>query len=297
MLLLSAGLLAACAMPAGGAALTVSPPASPTPSPSPAASPSPAPSLTPAPPASPTPPPPSPTPLTCLAAGGTYDHTSLRSDLLKLPMEVQVYLPPCYAEQPDHYYPVLYLIHGQSYTEDQWDRLGVDETLDRLVPAGELPPFIVVMPRDRLWADPTESNFGQVVLGELLPWIDQTYRTIPDREFRAVGGLSRGAAWAIHLGLSHWELFGAIGAHSSPVFYSDTGKLRPWLQAIPAEQMPRIYLDIGDRDYLSESNTWLKGVLDSENTPHEYYLFPGYHEEDYWSAHVEQYLRWYAQEW
>lgn len=212
-------------------------------------------------------------------------------------MEVRVYVPACHKERNDQRFPVLYLIHGQSYTEDQWDRLGADEALDELVSSGEVTPFIIVMPRDRLWVDPVESNFGQVFIEELIPWVDRTYRTIADRQHRAVGGLSRGAAWALHLGLSRWELFGSIGAHSSPIFFSDASKLRRWLREIPKEQLPRIYLDIGDRDYLNESNEWLKKVLDDENVPHEYYLFPGYHEETYWSAHIEQYLVWYAQEW
>ncbi len=129
-----------------------------------------------------------PTRLACWQQGGRIVQDSLRTDLLPLPLEYRVYLPPCYDQQPDERYPVLYLIHGQNYNDDQWDRLGVDETADALIAAGEIPPLIIVMPRDRSWAQPTEDRFGQVLVDELLPFIDETYRTLPDRSHRAIGG-------------------------------------------------------------------------------------------------------------
>lgn len=236
---------------------------------------------------------------TCLEQKGRYEYGSLESELLPLPFEFAVYLPPCYDFDRESSYPVLYLIHGQSYTHDQWDRLGVDEVADNLIARGELEPFMIILPRDRSWTQPTQDMFGDVLVTELLPHIDSVYRTLQERSYRAIGGLSRGAAWAVHLGISHWELFGAIGAHSLPVFWSDAPKIPEWLDAIPIESLPRIYLDIGEKDRpeILESALWFEDLLISKNIPHEWHLNPGYHEEDYWSAHVEQYLRWYAQDW
>jgi len=227
------------------------------------------------------------------------EQSSLSSPLLRLPMEFKVYLPPCYAQQSERRYAVLYLIHGQNYDQEQWDRLGVDETADRLMAAGAIPPFIIVLPRDRSWAQPDEDPFSQVLSQSLISAIDQTYRTLPERRYRAIGGLSRGAGWAIHLGLSRWELFGAIGAHSLPVFWADTAHIRQWLEAIPEDQLPRIYLDIGEKDRPSilKSALWFENLLTQEGIPHEWHLFPGYHEEAYWQAHVEDYLRWYSAGW
>jgi len=262
------------------------------------------PTLTPTPSATPTATPtatatPTITPLPCWRRGGRFDQSSLRSDYLKLPMEYSVYLPPCYDELPARRYPVLYLIHGMNYNNDQWDRLGADETADALVAAGEVEPFIIIMPRDRNWGLPEEDMFGQVLVDELLPLIDQNYRTLPERSYRSIGGLSRGAGWAVHLGLSRWDLFGAIGGHSLPVFWSDTNKIRGWLDAIPDGSMPRIYLDIGakDRQTIMFSALWFENLLTERGVPHEWYLFPGYHEEAYWQAHVDEYLTWYAQDW
>ena len=242
---------------------------------------------------------PTPTRLTCWNMPGRVEQASLSSERLRLPMEYGVYLPLCYDEQPHRRYPVLYLIHGQSYNHDQWDRMGADETMQSLVSAGEISPFILIMPRDRSWAQPAEDLFGAVLVDELLPYIDSHYRTINDRSHRAIGGLSRGAGWAVHLGISRWELFGALGGHSLPVFWSDTSHMRAWLDAIPPGEYPRIYLDIGEKDrpQILASARWFENLLAERDIPHEWYLFPGYHEEAYWEAHLEGYIRWYARDW
>jgi len=253
--------------------------------------------------ATPTVPVPTPTPTidlsACLAAGGRMERHRPRTELLPQALEYRIYLPPCYDQQPDRHYPVLYLIHGQSYTDDQWDRLGADDAADILIGTGEIPPLIIVMPRDRVWKQPSQDNFGRAIIEQLIPFVDEVYRTLPERRFRAIGGLSRGASWAVHLGLSHWELFGAIGAHSLPVFFEDVGRIDRWLNAIPMEQWPRIWLDIGDHDSenLRTSTSWFEERLTEHGIPHEYYVFPGWHDEKYWGSHVELYLRWYAADW
>ena len=265
-----------------------------TSTPAPSFTPSPTPTTTPTPTPSP-----SPTRLSCWDEGGRIEQSDLRSDLLPLPMEYRVYLPPCYDQFPDHSYPVLYLIHGQNFNEDQWDRLGVDEIADKLIDQGEIAPLIIVLPRDRSWSQPTEDMFGQVVAEQLLPRIDQLYRTRAERDYRAIGGLSRGAGWALHLGLSRWESFGAIGLHSLPVFWTDLPDIKTWLDSIPPGAQPRIYMDLGDKDrpQISKSAIWFEELLTEKRIPHEWHLYPGYHEEAYWEDHIEEYLIWYTQSW
>ncbi len=224
---------------------------------------------------------------------------AIPSELVFSPLEFLVYLPPCYAHEPDRHYPVLYLIHGQSFTQDQWDRLGADEVSNALIASGEIAPYVLVMPRVIDWAEPPETKFGQAMIEELIPYIDANYRTLPEREFRAVGGLSRGAAWAIHLGLESWELFGAWGGHSLPIFVSDAPLVRGWVEAIPEESFPRIYIDMADQDLkgIRRSTTWFINLLEEKELPYQFYTFPGIHNEEYWGAHVEEYIRFYTQEW
>ncbi|MCL4257761.1 MAG: hypothetical protein KJZ53_04425 [Anaerolineales bacterium] len=234
----------------------------------------------------------------CLDAGGQVEYHEVESDYLDYGLRFRVYTPPCYDESVESY-PVLYLVHGQTYNDDQWDRLGADEAASRLIAAGELPPFIIVMPYDRSSNQPSQDPFRQALIEELLPWVDANYRTLTARETRAIGGLSRGASWAIHFAFNYPELFSAVGGHSPPVFQEDAPQMRGWLDEMPAEDLPRIWLDIGERDQraILDSAIWFEGLLTQRNIPHEWYLFTGDHSEAYWSSHVEQYLRWYALDW
>ncbi len=223
----------------------------------------------------------------------------LDTPMLPNPLEYRVYLPPCYAQQTAQRYPVLYLFHGQGFTDDQWQRLGAGDVADRLIASGQAAPFIMVMPRDRIWTDPDQDPFDQALTDLLIPTIDSTYRTLADRDHRAVGGMSRGAGWALHLGLTHPETFSSVGMDSLAVFWTDVPSIKKWLDGIPADETPRFYLDIGnnDRPEIMASTRWFEGLLDQRNIPHEWHFFTGYHDEKYWGAHVEQYLRWYTAPW
>jgi enterochelin esterase-like enzyme len=239
---------------------------------------------------------PSPT-SACFELAGRIEADSLPSQHLPETLNFLIYLPPCYDEHVGQHYPVLYLLHGQTYTNDQWVRLGAPATADRLIAAGDAPPFIIVMPYDPSWKQPTEYGFAEALTEELIPYVDAHYRTIASREQRAIGGLSRGAGWAIHLGLTRPDLFGAFGAHSPVVFWTDGPHLGEWLKAIPPDLLPRIYLDIGDNDHELHTALELEDILNQLSIPHEWHLNPGFHEESYWQTHVEEYLRWYVTGW
>jgi S-formylglutathione hydrolase FrmB len=127
--------------------------------------------------------------------------------------------------------------------------------------------------------------------------VDENFRTLPEAQFRAVGGLSRGAGWAIHFGLTRPDLFRTIGAHSPIIFYEDAPDIGKWLNAIPRTDLPRIYLDIGDADPNQESITLFTGLLKDRNIPFELHMNSGLHDEQYWNSQVEAYIRWYAAGW
>jgi len=235
---------------------------------------------------------PSPTPEGCLEQRGQVDRVAFGSEALP---QFLIYLPACYDADPDVRYPVLYLLHGQGFEDDQWGRLGVVAAADDLMGMNEIPPYLIVMPFDKAsWRSVDDDYFGEALVDELIPYVDEKYRTLARRSYRAVGGLSRGAGWAIRYGLTRWELFGAFGGHSAAIFYKDNGKLDDWLAEIPAVYMPEIYLDIGDQDKEHGSVFLFSELLAEEGVPHEWRLFSGNHDEVYWSAHVADYLRWYG---
>ncbi|MBT3392320.1 MAG: hypothetical protein HN413_18130 [Chloroflexi bacterium] len=242
---------------------------------------------------------PTPTPEICSQTTGRVESGELATDLLLEPLKYRVYLPPCYAEYLQRQYPALYWLHGQTYTEDQWLRLGAAETADRLLAEGIIPPVVMIFPAEQdHYTPPTDNTYGEALLNALIPHIEREYRVRSERTYRAIGGLSRGGNWAIYLGISQYEHFGVIGAHSAPGFVNDSEqRLREWLRAIPEAQLPRIYLDTGADDRWRQYTLQLGEILTDENIPHEWHQFQGVHDENYWAAHLETYLRWYAQEW
>jgi enterochelin esterase-like enzyme len=121
-----------------------------------------------------------------------------------------VYTPPAYDKDLKARYPVLILQHGSGEDETGWTRQGKAQfILDNLIAAGKAKPMIVVMERgyaERVAAPPLKlgadtpaievkaafSEFEDLVVHDLIPTIDTSYRTIPDREHRAMAGLSMG---------------------------------------------------------------------------------------------------------
>jgi enterochelin esterase-like enzyme len=235
------------------------------------------------------------TPLACLTSPGRVEEGGL--DSTNPPQEFRIYLPPCYDEKADRRYPVLYLLHGQTYTDDQWIRLGAVKISDELILSGEVIPFMIVFPDDRYWNLPPGSGFGQRLVAELIPYVDSTYRTLPDRTHRSIGGMSRGAGWALRLGLTRWDLFGSIGLHSLAVLQKDASEITDWLEEIPPGSLPRVFMDVGDNDPELTMASQVESRFNDFGLTHEWHLYSGAHTEEYWSAHVEEYIRWYAEGW
>jgi enterochelin esterase-like enzyme len=209
-------------------------------------------------------------------------------------LQARVHLPPCYESSGKTRYPVLYLLHGQGFTSDQWERLGFIESADKRVLAGSQ-PFIIVLPaEENTAANPFESGFGSALSSALVPQVDATYATCPQRTCRAIGGLSRGASWAVTIGLKNWGQFGIIGAHSFPPFFGLDRELPGLLSSIAPGQTPHMYLDIGFDDPYRAPAAAFEAILTRYGIPHEYYLNAGGHDEAYWGKHVPAYVEWYG---
>jgi enterochelin esterase-like enzyme len=236
-----------------------------------------------------------PTPLACLKKRGAVEDGKIEAT--RPAQEFKIYLPPCYDEVTDERYPVLYLLHGQTYIDDQWPRLGAVDQADKLILAGQAPPFIMVFPDDRYWNLPPGPGFGVRFVDLVVPYIDQNYRTLTDRKYRALGGLSRGGGWTIRLGFAHWDMFGTLGLHSPVVFVDDGEFLARWLDTIPKDSFPRLWIDIGAQDAELTNTRFLENLLTQRSLPHEFHFYQGAHTEDYWSAHVDQYIKWYTESW
>ena len=140
-----------------------------------------------------------------------------------------VYTPPDYDKKTRTRYPVLYLQHGAGENERGWVEQGRAQfILDNLIAAGKARPLIAVADTGyaayantnggsgfRRSAGPTGA-FDDVMLTELIPMIDATYRTLDDRAHRAMAGLSMGSGQTLGLTLRHLDKFSWIGAMSGP---------------------------------------------------------------------------------
>ncbi len=248
------------------------------------ATPTPTAPVTPTPAATPTP--------ACAEPAGAVIRDEIDSPATEQIIRLRIYLPPCYAAETWRAYPVLYLLHGLRMNETTWEQLGADETANALITKGEIPPLIMVMPRV-----PDVEQFAEAVALELVPYIDAHYRTLPDREHRAVGGMSRGSGWTVRIGLQYPELFSALGLHSLAIFYADEDKVWRWLNALPDDQLLRIYLDIGNQDPEVEAARWFDQALTARQIDHQFLVNPGAHTAAFWTKHLPEYLRWYAATW
>ncbi|GAB4483569.1 MAG: alpha/beta hydrolase-fold protein [Anaerolineales bacterium] len=232
-------------------------------------------------------------PTGCQQTHGQLDSGVIETSLLDKPMRYQVYLPPCYADSAESY-PALYLLHGQGFDENQWLRLGLAEQMDALLAAGEIPPFVVILPFDYSYKQPAQYHFEQVFIEILMPRLQSEYRLRPGRESSAIGGLSRGGAWAFYLGSRHPDLFAFIGAHSPALFSSDMGAFPLRLRDLPEGQKPSFYIDAGNNDPDLALIQQIIALIDAQGLEYEWHPNLGFHDEKYWRAHLPEYLRWYG---
>jgi enterochelin esterase-like enzyme len=138
---------------------------------------------------------------------------------------VLVYTPPGYDTDRDIRYPVLYLQHGRGENESGWSKQGrLAFIMDNLIADGKARPMLVVMEHGYAHASGEAAGwnfledlsvFSRVMMNDLLPTIDATYRTIPDREHRALAGLSMGGAQALQIGLDYLDAFAYLGGFSA----------------------------------------------------------------------------------
>ena len=128
-----------------------------------------------------------------------------------------VYTPAGYEQNPSARYPVLYLQHGGGEDETGWIYQGfADVILDNLVADGKAEPMIIVMVSGVAHpaGDPAADAFDQMVVEDVIPFVDGRFRTLADRDHRAVAGLSWGAKQAYDLGLGYRDLFSWVAGFS-----------------------------------------------------------------------------------
>jgi enterochelin esterase family protein len=144
-----------------------------------------------------------------------------------------VYTPAEYAQNPQKRYPVLYLQHGSFEDETGWASQGkAGIILDNLIAAGKAVPMIIVMDNGYAYKPQTGdkpgrpvSVFEEVMINEIIPMIDSKFRTIADREHRAIAGLSMGANQTMRIAMNNLDKFASYGGFSGTSNYPSSDEI------------------------------------------------------------------------
>lgn len=263
--------------------------------------------------------------------GKVLESLKFESKLVGYPVEYSVYFPAGY-ETSNRSYPVLYLLHGYSDDETGWIQFGeANSVADKAIASGDATSCIIVMPDGKVtWyansfdgKDPWEDMF----IKEFIPFIEKQYRIRPQKQFRAIAGLSMGGNGALLLSLRHSELFSSCVAMSAGTFTDEeveknsefdhyfgsiygpkpaTGVSEYWkaysplhlLDSVDKDKIKsvRFYIDCGDDDFLYKGNSALHVKMRDLGIPHEYRVRNGGHEWSYWRTGLYDGLKFISQE-
>lgn len=216
----------------------------------------------------------------------------------------RLYLPPNYETDLARRYPVIYFTHGMRVDSKRPIAAGYVARIDRAIRSGVMPPVVVVIIQGlnrAWWVDSKDGKIPMesVVMRDLIPHIDTTYRTIASREGRAIEGHSMGGDRALRLGFKYPHLFAAVTGNSPALidvegfstgnnldmfretfggdraYYEESG---PWslaAQNAAGVRTQRIRIICGGQDGLFPRAKWMDGVLTDLNIPHEFIPVPG----------------------
>ncbi|GAA0878285.1 alpha/beta hydrolase-fold protein [Algoriphagus jejuensis] len=233
-----------------------------------------------------------------------YPSPSLGTD-----RRMYVYTPPGYDSGKDSY-PVLYLLHGAGGDEDAWTALGrANLILDNLIASGKSKPMIVVMTNGNAWQTSTlreipgitaptretrgqfQGKFEKSLVEDVVPYIEKNFRVKPDKNHRALAGLSMGGGHTITASLTYPDTFGYIGVFSSGIFdaNADMADLEKKFIALKDSGVSNYWVACGKEDFVMESNKRLLSLLEKSGLKHEYFENEGGHTWANWRTYLSMF--------
>ncbi len=234
---------------------------------------------------------------------GTVRTESYLGYVLPEQIPYLIYLPPCYSLE-ERRYPVLYLLHGFPYDESHWIELGVIELVDERVEAETWSPFLIVMPRqpEPLFtsSDGGPGSYEEEFLEGLIPNIEQTYRTLPTQETRAIAGISRGGVWALEITFRNPGMIDIVAA-LSPALHVNYARppYDPFEILSSGARLPgRIFLSAGEQEasFLAKVED-LSLALNELGVVHSFVIGSGGHDAEGWKTMMEEALDFIVSDW
>lgn len=203
---------------------------------------------------------------------GSLNRVWYNSPALGMQRRMLVYTPAGY-ENSKEKYPVLYLLHGGSIDEEGWTTMGKAHLiLDNLIAQGKAKPMIIVMPNGyaNQTAAPGEGPvvktapaqgmafsygaFEQSLVKDIIPFIESAYRVIPNKEGRAITGLSMGGMHSFNITVNNPDLFAYIGVFSAGV-RTPTPEIEKQLETLKASKPKLYWVGCGVTDPLAYTGT------------------------------------------
>ncbi len=229
---------------------------------------------------------------------GAVSVVEYQSTSLGAKRRAHIYTPPGYMKGSTSF-PVLYLVHGAGDSDNSWTSEGhANYILDNLIAAGKARPMIVVMPfghtPDRPGTDLlTNSDFGDDLHKDLIPYVEANYRTLNGTATRAMAGLSMGGAHTIRFGLTRPDRFGYVGIFSMGLIDSTQVKAYEAQNAAALkrgatgpEAFKLVYYAIGKDDFLYRTVAPTRGVLDKYGIKYTYHESGGGHTWTNWRDYL-----------
>jgi WD40 repeat protein len=222
---------------------------------------------------------------------GKLDAITYESKTVGVKRNARVHTPPGYSK--DKKYPVLYLLHGIGGDEMEWLKGGAaDVIMDNLYADKKAVPMIVVMPNGRAATDVTAKTpfkqqskafetFEKDLLTDLIPYIEANYSALPDREQRALFGLSMGGGQSLNFGLKNLDTFAWVGGFSSAPNTIPAAKLVTDPEGT-AKKLRLLWVSCGDKDGLMKISKSFHETLEEKKVPHVWHIDSGGHTFPVW---------------
>lgn len=204
-----------------------------------------------------------------------------------------VYTPAEYETSPEKRYPVLYLQHGMGEDERGWHEQGkMANILDNQIAAGKCVPMIVVMDygncgyifgaKEGETMNQFGASFTPILLNEIIPFVESNFRTLTDRDNRAMAGLSWGGHETFQTALYNLDKFAHIGAFSGALFFLQNGLDNAYDGVFTDadsfnKKVHTLFLGMGSEENFGSDR--ICAALDKAGIKNVYYESPGTHHE------------------
>ena len=212
---------------------------------------------------------------------GKMQYCQYRSSVLNAWRPLVVYTPAGY-ETSGKNYPVFYLISGTTDTEETWFKVGkLNTILDNLIADGKAEPMIVVMPYGNMGSTPQPASMAATKMYEvfakemtecIMPYVEQSFRTVNDRDHRAIAGFSRGGGQSLFTALSHPDKFAWLASYSAYLTPEMMDTCFPQYGENPAlinDQFKLVWYGVGSEDFLYKQVVENREYLDKKGIKHE----------------------------